>query len=117
MTGPSRLPDEEPTPTFGFDLRDFHEELALIEYRKGDFYDWHLDIGRAAQLRKLSVTVMLTEPEQYEGGDLTFPGARFGAIPKGDAVVFPNFLLHGIQPIRRGVRHSLVAWIAGPRFR
>jgi PKHD-type hydroxylase len=102
---------------FGFDLRDFDEELAIVDYRAGDFYDWHLDFGREASSRKLSVSVALSPPEDYEGGALAFPTVQFDRVPRGSAVVFPSFLLHGVQPVKRGKRCALVAWVAGPRFR
>ena len=101
---------------FGFDLRDFNEDLAIVDYREGDFYEWHLDIGHAANSRKLSVSVMLSSPEDYDGGALAFPSAEFDRVPRGSAVVFPSFLLHGVQPVKRGRRCALLAWIGGPRF-
>ena len=101
---------------FGFDLRDFNEELAVVDYREGDFYDWHLDLGANAGSRKLSVSVALSEPDDYEGGGLTFPGLPFDRVPRGNAIVFPSFLLHGVQPVTRGRRCALLAWIGGPRF-
>lgn len=102
---------------FGFDLRDFDEDLALVDYRDGDFYDWHLDVGREAPSRKLSASVMLSCPEDYEGGALTFPSAEFDRVPQGSAVVFPSFVLHGVQPVTQGRRCALLAWVGGPRFR
>ena len=102
---------------FGFDLREFDEELAIVDYRTGDFYDWHLDFGREASSRKLSVSVALSSPEDYEGGALAFPSIEFDRAARGTAIVFPSFLLHGVQPVKRGRRCALVAWVAGPRFR
>jgi PKHD-type hydroxylase len=102
---------------FGFDLRDFNEDLMIVDYRSGDFYDWHLDVGRGASSRKLSVSVLLSSPDEYEGGALAFPGADFDRVPRGGAVVFPSFLLHGVQPVKRGRRCALLAWVGGPRFR
>jgi PKHD-type hydroxylase len=102
---------------FGFDLRDFAEELTIVDYRSGDFYDWHLDIGRAASARKLSVSVALSPPENHEGGALCMTDAEFDRLARGSAVVFPSFLLHGVQPVKRGRRCALLAWVGGPRFR
>jgi PKHD-type hydroxylase len=102
---------------FGFDLRDFDRGLAIVDYRPGDFYDWHLDFGREASARKLSVSVALSSPDDYEGGGLAFPSIEFDQVARGSAVVFPSFLLHGVQPVKQGRRLALVAWVAGPRFR
>jgi PKHD-type hydroxylase len=104
---------------FGFDIRECSEDFAIVDYRTGDFFEWHLDIGSggAATTRKLGVSVMLSSPEEYEGGALAFPGAELDGIPRGDAVVFASFLLHGVRPVKRGRRRALLAWVAGPRFR
>ena len=102
---------------FGFDLRDFDEDLAIVSYETGDFYDWHLDIGRGASTRKVSVSVVLSAPDEYEGGGLTFPGHRYDRVEQGTAIVFPSFVLHGVQPVTRGRRRSLVAWVGGTPFR
>lgn len=104
---------------FGFDLRDFNEQLVIVDYRSGDFYEWHLDMGRGreASTRKLSVSVLLSSPEDYDGGALAFPTVEFDRTPRGGAVVFPSYLLHGIRPVKQGRRCALLAWIGGPRFR
>ena len=102
---------------FGFDLRDFDQDLAIVDYLVGDFYDWHLDFGREASSRKLSVSVALSPSEDYEGGALAFPSIEFDRLAQGAAVLFPSFLLHGVQPVKRGRRCALVAWVGGPPFR
>lgn len=102
---------------FRFALDGVHEELVVVDYGPGDFYNWHLDMGPAAPVRKLSMSILLSPPSEYEGGALTFPGRTVDAVPQGGAVVFPSFLLHGVQPVRRGRRRALLAWVGGPRFR
>ena len=101
---------------FKFDIREL-EELSIADYQEGDFYDWHLDLGRGGDSRKLSVSVALSAPEDYDGGGLTFPGAVFAKVSRGSAVVFASFLLHGVQPVTRGRRIALVGWLGGPPFR
>lgn len=102
---------------FGFDLGDFSQELVIADYRDGDFFEWHMDLGPGVTYRKLAASVMLSSPDEYDGGALAFPGAEFDRLPRGSAVVFPSFLLHGVRPVKRGRRCSLVAWVGGPRFR
>ena len=101
---------------FRFDVGSL-EPLVVVDYREGDFYDWHLDLGRGAASRKLSVTLMLSSPADYQGGALTFPGAVFEHVPRGNAVVFASFLLHGVHPVKKGQRLALVGWLGGPPFR
>jgi PKHD-type hydroxylase len=102
---------------FGFEVDGFGDSVLIVDYRQGDFYDWHLDVGAGESGRKLSVSVVLSPPDDYEGGGLTFPGARFDSVPQGDAMVFASFLLHGVQPVKRGRRCALVGWAEGPPFR
>ena len=102
---------------FGFDLDGFDGPLAIVDYGVGDHYQWHLDLGRAAPARKLSVSVLLSDPGGYEGGGLAFPGLEFQRVARGAAIMFPSYLLHGVQPVRRGRRVALVAWAGGPPFR
>ena len=112
-----RIVEDSNEEHFGFDLREFDSDALIVDYRVGDFYQWHLDVGRDASSRKLSVSVCLSPPGDYDGGALAFPGLEFDRVPQGAAVVFPSFVLHGVQPVKRGRRCALVAWMAGPPFR
>jgi predicted 2-oxoglutarate/Fe(II)-dependent dioxygenase YbiX len=103
--------------SFGFEVEGLNGDLVIVDYRAGDFYNWHLDLGPGEMARKLSVSVMLSPPDDYEGGGLTFPGAKFEKTPQGAAVVFASFLLHGVQPVKQGRRCALLAWFEGPPFR
>lgn len=104
------------------------EAVQVARYATGDSYGWHIDsYTDGEQSRKLSMSLQLTDGAMYEGGDLQF--ARFGIpeletldVPaagrkRGSIIVFPSYLMHRVQPVRDGVRCSVVAWIRGPRFR
>jgi len=106
---------------YWFDLLGFHQELQLTRYSKGDFFDWHLDFGAGEiSTRKLSVTVQLSDPDEYEGGDLQFMiNQKIVNAPrtKGTVIVFPSFILHRVTPITKGIRKSIVGWVSGPPYR
>lgn len=110
--------------SFGFDLDGFDESAQLARYgaeREGHF-DWHSDIGdgRLAARRKLTLVVQLSEPDSYEGGSLQImPSAQVldAGRGRGDATVFPSFMLHRVTPVTKGERHSLTIWAHGPAFR
>lgn len=106
---------------FQFDIDDFRETLQLARYGEGDFFDWHLDFGGAGTAhRKLSLTVQLSDPDEYEGGDLQFMiNNNVVSAPRdlGTIVIFPSFILHRVTEITRGSRESIVGWVAGPPFR
>ena len=103
---------------WNFNLSHFKENLQLGEYIEGEgHYDWHMDVGENASTRKLSVSIQLTHPEEYEGGDLNFFINRSeikAPKTKGTVVIFPSFFMHKVSMVTKGVRKSLVIWVHGP---
>jgi PKHD-type hydroxylase len=107
---------------FQFDLTGFGEPIQLTNYKESNegFYSWHQDFGRAGQSRKLSVTLQLTDPSEYEGGNLQLlTGSEPLTIKKqrGLIIVFPSWTVHQVTPVTKGSRQSLVTWITGPSFK
>lgn len=103
---------------FKFDLRDM-EPFQVARYAGGGEYGWHMDLGPGrATLRKLTVVVQLSDPADYEGGELEFPDV-VGPITKerGAAVIFPSFLRHKVHPVTKGERFSIAGWFVGPPYR
>lgn len=85
------------------------------------FYDWHEDcpkVGKGIQ-RKLSVSLLLSDPAAFEGGKLeieNYDGQEI--LPKqGSLIVFPSFMRHRVSPVTSGERISAVSWMSGPAFR
>ena len=107
----------------------------------GDFYTWHTDASDRVQpngrMRKLSSTIQLSNPDDYEGGhfqwiepvgifdklkstgtqtidvDQYIQTAPFSAKERGSFIIFPSFVHHQVAPITRGTRVSLVSWYHG----
>jgi PKHD-type hydroxylase len=107
---------------WNFDLKSIIDNIQYTEYEgNGGHYDWHLDIGPGSiSHRKISVVIQLSEPNEYEGGDLQImTGSEYVTIPKGkgNVVVFPSFLLHRVVPLTSGNRKSLVLWIGGDHYK
>ena len=117
---------------------DYSEACQFTIYKKKQYYDWHCDSWdkpymvdgpTKGKIRKLSVTVSLTDPKEYKGGELEFdfrnedpdkkPDIRSCTeiLPKGSLVVFPSFVWHRVKPVTKGVRYSLVIWSLGYPFR
>ena len=106
---------------FNFDLFGFMEDIQFTEYRApGGHYGKHIDRASKSSARKLSVTLQLSDPSTYEGGDLEI---YIGDKPdkakreQGCCNVFPSYVLHQVTPVTKGTRYSLVAWIGGPDFK
>jgi PKHD-type hydroxylase len=103
---------------WNFNLSHFKEDLQLGQYIEGEgHYDWHMDVGENASTRKLSVSIQLSDPEEYEGGELNFFINRNeikAPKTKGTVVIFPSFFMHKVSMVTKGVRKSLVIWVHGP---
>jgi PKHD-type hydroxylase len=107
---------------YRFDLSGFSERIQYSVYHgtEGGHYDWHVDQGPLGIRRKLSLTLQLTDPSQYEGGDLQFlAGSQTETAPRdrGMLIAFPSYGVHRVAPVTSGTRKSLVIWITGPQFR
>lgn len=110
---------EHANRTFDYRLGGLIEPVMAVAYGPEDGFDWHLDAGpERAATRKLSLSVMLTRPDDYDGGALEIAGANEAMRPElGTAIVFPSFLAHRVTPVTRGKRIALVAFAHGPTFR
>ena len=106
---------------FRFELTGFGEPLQLTHYDQSEngMYGWHQDYGGGVS-RKVSMTLQLTDPSEYEGGNLQMmtTGEPVNVRKqRGLIAVFPSYVLHQVPPVTQGSRQSLVAWISGPAFR
>ena len=106
---------------FKFKLYGFMEGLQFTHYKEpGGKYKKHIDRGLNISVRKLSLSVQLSNPKSYEGGDLLLHDAETPTtVPKeqGKLILFPSYVLHEVTPVTKGERYSLVAWITGPQFK
>lgn len=106
---------------YNFDLWGFAEGLQFTEYNAPTGkYDPHVDKMMGGIIRKLSVVVQLTDPAEYEGGELMIhlsdkplPVRR----QLGLVSIFPSYILHSVTPVTKGTRHSLVGWVTGKPFK
>ena len=119
---------------FNYDLTYF-QAIQFAEYKDGGFYGWHQDasgIGPDNETRKLSLSLILSDPNSFEGGELQFynggrPMENMGKITgeqikkdiaaQGTVVVFDSRDWHRVQPVTKGTRHSIVCWTVGPNFK
>lgn len=107
---------------FGFDLTGFGEAIQLTNYheaRQGT-YVWHQDFGSSGISRKLSMVLQLSDPSEYEGGELQILTRKEPTTmqkKRGLITVFPAWTLHQVTPVIKGTRQTLVAWISGPAFK
>lgn len=107
---------------FGVDLNGF-SEFQIAEYTTGDFYDEHIDcnVNDSASMRKISITIQLNNPNEYEGGDFVFGSHitnpnKDTLRKKGTILCFPSFLPHKIEKVTKGKRFALVGWYEGKKW-
>ena len=111
---------------------DFSEACQFTKYGLNQHYNWHCDMmqnpyqeGPAkGHIRKLSLTLSLSDANDYKGGELEFdfknveskkckPVICHEIKSKGSIVVFPSYVWHRVRPVTEGTRYSLVNWNLG----
>ena len=116
---------------------DWNETSQFTIYKKGHYYGWHADqtanlypkdrgTNIEGKIRKLSLTLQLTDKKNYTGGDFQFKwmhpakGTEIQTVKDskeiGTIIVFPSFVYHQVTPITKGKRESLVNWSLGKSF-
>lgn len=96
--------------------------IVFSKYSEGMTYGWHVDspqmrnpqMGSSTIRTDLAMTIFLSDPSTYEGGELLIQGSQgvTGFKPnKGDAVVYPCMYVHCVNPITKGERRAAVTWI------
>ena len=112
------------TDTDGEPIPDMDaEDLPLKEDGKSLVPLFSQDKNKWGKVRKISMTVNLNNPKDYEGGNLKFDlgphyrGERFKVFndmrPQGSIIIFPSFMYHCVTPVTSGTRYSLVLWLLG----
>ena len=96
--------------------------IQYTEYAEGEFFNSHVDtIFRAGDMvqRKLSCSVLLSDPSEFEGGDLCVEQGTMepDKVSIGQIYAFPSIISHEVRPVTRGVRRGLVCWYEGVAWR
>lgn len=107
---------------FDFEIMGITHELQLLHYESGDnigHYNWHMDMGAlTSSTRKISVSVQLSDPNTYEGGELSINsnGENITCSKgRGTISMFPSYCMHKVTPMESGERWVIVIWVHGSR--
>ena len=99
-----------------------NNQCDLLTYKEGgDKYDGHIDSLRLGPglVRKLTVIAFLNN--DYEGGKffimLDEHTKQYITTAAGTVIVFPSHIMHGVEPVTKGIRKSVVSWLVGPDFK
>lgn len=133
---------------FMYDISNIDgEHIQFTYYQEGEYYSWHNDAGlgqsyklfgerssgvtqevvhdflskECEYVRKLSVVVQLSDPDEYEGGNLQIMDdcGKYYIAPRnrGSVIIFDSRSQHRVLKVKKGLRKSLVAWVVGPRWK
>lgn len=111
---------------WNFNLSTLLSGIQIGRYRgeENGFYNWHADDtlkpNNDGLLRKLSISILLSDEHSFEGGVFEFKGFEDENQPKlkqGSIIVFPSLLEHRVTPVTSGDRYSAVTWVSGPAYR
>lgn len=118
--------------TFNFDLSGI-PYIQYAEYQIGGHHDFHMDVPFDAParidhnlnewFRKLTVVILLTEPNVDFGGGEFYINMSQEKTPthmpliKGSVLMFPSFIIHKVHPVTWGLRKTLTTWVLGPKFK
>lgn len=128
---------------FLFDLTNIEgESIQYTRYREGEFYSWHDDVNPSnfyapiegkenwasnfvnesvEKVRKLSFVLQLSDPDDYEGGNLQLLDeskvSYIAPRQRGTIILFDSRTSHRVQKVTSGERKSLVGWVVGPRWK
>jgi predicted 2-oxoglutarate/Fe(II)-dependent dioxygenase YbiX len=96
-------------------------QCDYLKYDVDGHYHAHTDTfidPEAKECRKLTVLAFLND--DFEGGRLFLQTGHDKIYPPqkpGTILVFPSFMLHGVEPVTKGIRRSIVTWMVGPWFK
>lgn len=131
---------------FLYDLRCIDgESMQYTQYKEGQYYNWHNDAGIGEQskpmnsgshveglaadfvtenselVRKLSFVLQLSDPSDYEGGNLQLMDEAgrcyFAPRKRGTVILFDSRTQHRVLKVTKGLRKSIVGWTVGPRWK
>jgi PKHD-type hydroxylase len=100
-------------------------QYTIYDSSEKQYYNWHTDSDNNANRRfqrKISGIILLTPPDEYEGGELEIVQGGQVSNPTvlrpepGDIVFFDSRMPHRVKPVTSGVRKSIVFWVIGDRW-
>jgi PKHD-type hydroxylase len=92
--------------------------ILFSRYESGMSYGWHNDNAVMGDIQltrsDVSLTLFLSDPDTYEGGELiidTYLGEQSFKLESGSMIVYPSSFLHRVSEVTAGVRNAAVTWV------
>ena len=95
-------------------------QSELFIYKPGGHYNSHVDTVHAHDINTRKLTALAFLNDDFEGGQFFINSNGSLYYPpqsKGTVIVFPSYMVHGVEPVIKGTRYSSACWLAGPYFK
>ena len=90
--------------------------FKIIKYTKGSFFVKHVDRGERHSYRLKSISIQLSNPEDYKGGDLIVKDV-ISSRERGNCIIFDSGVEHEVTLIKKGIRYSVIIWLNSETLR
>ena len=95
-------------------------QTEFLMYDVNGKYEAHVDTFHQHGLETRKLTAIAILNNDFEGGKFYIMNSHEKIYPpqkKGDVIVFPSFMVHGVEPVTKGKRFTVVTWMVGPYFK
>lgn len=102
-----------------FDITHSNQTEFLM-YDTNGKYEAHVDTFHKLGNETRKITSLAVLNDDFEGGKFFIMNGHNKVYPpqeKGDVIIFPSFMVHGVEPVTKGQRFSAVTWLVGPYFK
>lgn len=92
----------------------------VFKYGENDFYNMHMELNPMALSRKITFIINLSDPSEYEGGNITFLNVDANPADlneQGTCLVFPSYIPFSIDKVTKGNRKMIVGHVHGAVFK
>jgi len=95
-------------------------QTELLIYKPEGHYHAHIDTEHKHDHNTRKLTALAFLNDDFEGGKFFINATGNIMYPpqeKGTILVFPSYMVHGVEPVTQGIRYSAVSWLLGPYFK
>jgi len=95
-------------------------QTEFLMYDVNGKYEAHVDTFHAQSNKTRKLTALAILNDDFEGGKFYIINSHEKIYPpqeKGDIIIFPSFMVHGVEPVTKGMRYTVVTWMVGPYFK
>jgi hypothetical protein len=95
-------------------------QTEFLMYEVGGKYEAHTDTEHRHSDTTRKITAIAILNDDFEGGQFFIQVSHEKIYPiqtKGTVIIFPSYMVHGVEPVTKGIRYTAVTWLVGPYFK